>query len=163
MTMWGARQIRVWRVSQVSYLGTYPTTKGIKMKTAKAFFIAMLTAAGFIIYGLYFANPAGATPEQEHDAQLVCQMMNSYAVTDGGVTDQEITNILQSMLIDGGLTAEEGGAIVANATVNYCPEWQVAFVDYFTELGAGKFTIQNDGTVVYPSPATSRVGGGLLG
>jgi hypothetical protein len=121
------------------------------MKTLQAMFWAALAATVFIIWGLFFSGPAHATPAQEQDAQTVCQLMDSYAANKGGVTDQEMTNIIYSMMYEGGLTPQQAGETLAKATTSYCPEWGQAFIDYFAELDAGEFTILDDGTLVYTS------------
>jgi len=111
--------------------------------------------AVIVIIALFFIAPAKADPAQEHDAALVCKMIDAESVTDSDstwITDQGIANVVMTMY-NQGLSAEVATDTIRLAISKYCPEWRDAVLEFFTEFQSGEFTINNNGTVIYNSQA----------
>lgn len=103
----------------------------------------------FFLYALYttaLAGQASADPLSDN-ARLACQLLGANSTHDG-ITDQGITNVIGSMS-DDGLSPTEAAVVLAEATEAYCPGFRNALSEYFQELDAGLFWIDDNYKVHY--------------
>ena len=115
--------------------------------------IAIAIGAAAIVFFLYavytmaLAGQASADPLQDN-AKMACEQLGLQSDAHTGITDQGITNVIGSMF-KAGISPEEGGDILAEATNKYCPGFQDALISYFDELDAGLFWIDDNYKVHY--------------
>lgn len=137
--MRGARQRRL---AGISGEVPYPTNnlKGFTMKT---YAIGMVTAAAFIVWGLFFAIPAKADPHT-HDEYIVCAYLDTYPNKAG------VVSIMNKMLEQ--MSSKTAADTMYDAVSVVCPQ-------YYDLV----FSVVNDYTGNTSTPAItttpSRIGG----